>query len=283
MRTTITDLNGEQQNCLLHLSKGLKRAVSPLMIICYGHRSFFAYQNSAFSETKLVKKTSSVFDFFLLVDDGDILPDSTLMEIARRNTSAERTGNILIFRQEEVLANLRQGSRFFANILRKGILLHGDNNLLQQLPHPLPPVCFTSSEEKLKMQYLLKQAQGCLNKMDKKSFDGQYDTYMDILLLNEAAVNAIKYFFLAYCGVEIGGDLKRLLGLSVNISNKLNEVFPRTTVDEMILFHVINLDFIDEGFCPGPEVIRALRKRVEKLIAVSQRLGQSKIARLLLR
>jgi len=282
MRTTITNLNGAQQNCLHHLSKGLKRAVSPLMIICYGHRSFTTFKNSAFLEGTLVKNTSMVFDFFLLVEDGEILPDTSLMEIARRNTAVEHVGNILIFRQEEVLTNLRQGNRFFSSILRKGIVLHGNRDLLNKFPQPLPPVCFTSTEEKLKMQNLLKHAQACMNKLEKNAFDGYYDIYVDIMLLNEAAIYAIKYFLLAYCGLEISGNLKRLLSLSVNISNELNEVLPRNTIDEMILFHVVNLDFIDEGFCPGPELIRALRKRIEKLIAVSQRLGQSRIARLLL-
>lgn len=44
MKTSISNLNGEQQNILNHLCENLKRALSPLMIICYGHRSETAFK-----------------------------------------------------------------------------------------------------------------------------------------------------------------------------------------------------------------------------------------------
>jgi hypothetical protein len=61
----------------------------------------------------------------------------------------------------------------------------------------------------------------------------------------------------------------------------LKMIFPCNTMEEVILFHIINLDLIDEGFCLRDTIIRTLFKRVSKMIAASQSCAQRKIAQLL--
>lgn len=281
MRTSISNLNGDQQNILNHLSKNLKRAVKPLMIICYGHRSSITFQNSAFSNCGIEKKSQSVFDLFLIISDEEILPDSSILEIARRNCDENTIDNLMVFRMHDVLLNLKHKSRFFSGIFRSGILLYGDKNALAMIPHPLPPVCFAGNPEKAELLTLLQQAQQCLGKVERNLDNGHDDPQLNILLLNASAVYALRYFIAAYLGIDIRGGLRKLLSLSVNISNELNAVFPRSTMEEKILFHVINLSFIDEGFCPGPMVVQTLFKRVANMVAVSQGMVHRKLTQLL--
>lgn len=281
MRTSVSNLNGDQQNILNHVSKNLKRALKPLMIICYGHRSSITFQNSAFSNSGIEKKSQSVFDLFLVISDEEILPDSSLLEIARRNCDGNTVDNMMIFRMRDVLLNLKHKSRFFSGIFRSGILLHGDKNALAMIPHPLPPVCFAGNAEKTELLTLLQQAQQCLKKVERNLDDGQDDPQLNILLLNASAVYALRYFISAYLGMDIRGGLRKLLTLSVNVSNELAAVFPGSTMEEKILFHVINLSFIDEGFCPGPTVVQTLFKRVSNMVAISQGMVHRKLAQLL--
>lgn len=281
MRTSISNLNGDQQNVLSHISKNLKRAVKPLMIICYGHRSSITFQNSAFSNSGIEKRSQSVFDLFLVISDEEILPDSSLLEIARRNCDGNTVNNLMIFRMHDVLLNLKNKSRFFSGIFRSGILLYGDKNALAMIPHPLPPVCFAGNQEKAGLLNLLQHAQQCLRQVERNLNDGHDDPQLNIILLNASAVYALRYFIAAYLGMDIRGGLRKLLGLSVNVNNELNAVFPGSTVEEKILFHVINLSFIDEGFCPGPMVVQTLFKRVSNMIAISQGMVHRKLSQLL--
>jgi len=281
MRTSISNLNGEQQNKLNHLSRDLKRALNPLAIICYGHRASINFQSSAFSNSGVRKGNSSVFDIFLMINNDETLPDSVVMEIARRSCAAHTAGNIMVFRMRDVLLSLQNESRFFSSIFRNGILLYGNKNALGLLPAPLPPVCFTSDREKQALHSLLQHARQCLLRVERNLKDGYNDPQLNIIYLNESAVFSIRYFIAAYWGIEMHAGLKELLKFTVNITDDLNEVFPCNTMEEVIMFHVINLDLIDEGFCAGDVMIRTLFKRVSALFSLSQSCAQRKIAQLL--
>lgn len=281
MRTSISNLNGEQQNILHHLSKCLKRTIRPLMIICYGHRSSVCFQSSAFFNAGMEKKNSSVFDLFILIRDDEILPDSALQEIARRSSPDGRADNLIFFRMKDVLINLEHQNRFFSSIFRSGILLYGDKSSLKLLPHPLPPVCFTNDREKELLYKLLQHAQKCAAEVEHHLKHGSDNPQLSLILLNEAAACAVRYFMVAYWGIDIHGDLKQLLSFSENINPALKNVFPNNTAEEVLLFHLINLSFIDQGFCPGAFTIQTLFKRVLKMIAIGQHAAQKKIAQLL--
>jgi|GEM_PF-2975031 len=281
MRTSISNLNGVQQNALSHLSKNLKRSINPLMIICYGHRSSTTFQSSAFSNSGVEKRSSSVFDLFILISNDEVLPDSSILEIARRNCIEGNAANIIVFRMGHVLLALQNKNRFFSGIFRSGILLYGDKDAMKMLPHPLPPVCFVNRSEKEGLKSLLQHAQQCLAKVEQGLQDGYYDPQLNIILLNESCVYITRYYIAAYWGIEMHGDLKKLLNFTLNINSVLADLFPCNTMEESILFHVINLSFIDEGFCPGPVILETLTKRVGKMIAVSQGGAQKKIAQLL--
>lgn len=239
MRTSISNLNGKQQNAVSHLSKSLKQALKPLMIICYGHRSSVTFQSSAFSATGLEKKNQSVFDVFIVISDDEILPDSSILEIARRNCSGS-ADNLMIFRMNKVLSALQNKSRFFSGIFRNGILLHGNKDAVKMLPHPLPSVHFTTSHEKKGLSALLQHAQLYLKKVELNLAGGCDDPHLSIIFLNESCVSVLRYYIAAYCGFKMDGDLRMLLSFTKNINNTLIDQFPCNTMEEVILYHVIN-------------------------------------------
>lgn len=280
MRATISNLNGEQQNVLNHLSKNLRRALQPLMIICYGHRSSTTFKTSVFLNTGIEKKNSSVFDILIIVSDDEVLPDSSLMEIAKRNSLDNPPERLIVLRMADVLLNLEYKNRFFSAIFRKGILLHANKDALKLIPHPLPPLSSITIHETKRLATFLQYAQECLDRVERDLDSGENDPFLMMLLLNESAVYAGKYFIGAYCGIEMQGEFKKIINFSANINAALTEIFPRNTAEEQLLFHVINLTFIEEGFSAGSAIIRILCKRVAKLIAVSQAYSQKKIAEL---
>jgi hypothetical protein len=278
MKTTISNLNGQQQNALNHLSKSLRRAIQPLMIICYGHWSSTAFRSSVFLNTGMQKKNAAVFDIVIIVSDHEILPDSVLMEIAKRNSLGNPAERLIILRMADVLRNLEQNNRFFSLIFRKGIVLHASKEVLNMLPDPLPAVNSIAALEKQRLDSLLQQARVCLNKAELALGSGTGDPGLITLLLNESAVFAARYFIAVYCGIELQGEFKKILNFSANISASLTAVFPRNTPEEQLLFHVINLTFIDEGFFPGMAILSILCKRVARLLAVSKSAAQQKLA-----
>ena len=150
------------------------------------------------------------------------------------------------------------------------------------LPHPLPSVHFITSQEKKGLSILLKHAQLYLKKVEL-NLDGECDDpHLSIIFLNESCVSILRYYIAAYCGFEMDGDLRTLLSFTKNINNTLIDQFPCNTMEEVILYHVINLSFIDEGFCPGPAILQILFKRVSKMLTVIQSSAQKKISTLLI-
>lgn len=281
MGTSISNLNGVQQNALFHLSKSLKRVLRPLMIICYGHRSSISFQSSAFFNAGIEKNMSSVFDIFIMVSDEEILSDGTLYELARRSCQDKSVDNLMIFRKRDVLLNLQHKNRFFSTVLRGGILMHGNKDTLQLLPSSLSVPAFNTDREKLVLKRLLQQAQYSIGLAVQNLQNDRYDPQLNLLLLNEGATYCLRYFMAAHWGIEINGNFKQLLSFSGNVSTLLKDLFPNNTMEETVLFHVINGSFIDEGFCPGPGMIQTLLKRVTKMLAVSHSAVQRKMAQLL--
>jgi len=280
MKATISNLNGEQQNALNHLSKRLKVALRPLMIICYGHRSATTYKSSVFQHAGMEKNSSSVFDIMIIVDDDEVLPDSSLMEIAKRNSMGNPPERLIVLRMADVLVNLKHKNRFFSAIFRKGILLYANKDALKLIPHPLPVLNSIGIHEKQRLATFLQYAQECLDKVERDLSSGSSDLFLIMLLLNESAVYAGKYFIGAHCGIELQGDFKKIISFSANINTALTAIFPRNTPEEQLLFHIINLTFIEEGFFPGSALIEVLYKRIVSLIAVSQSHSQKKMAEL---
>jgi len=280
MRTTISNLNGEQQNILHHLSKRLKRTVQPIMIICYGHRSLTSFRTSVFGNTGIEKTNTAVFDILIVVSDDEVLPDSSLMEIARRNSMDNPPERLIILRMRDVLLNLEQRNRFFAAIFRKGIMLHANKDAIKMLPNPLPASNSIDISENQRLAIFLKYAKECLNKAECDLNSVNNDPFMLMLLLNASAVYAGRYFIGAHCGIELKGDYKKIIDFSATLNTALTELFPRNTREEQLLFYVINLTFIDEGFFPGQAIIEILCKRISSMITVCQSLSQKRIAEL---
>jgi len=281
MKTSISNLNGEQQNLLNHLNKNLKRALRPLMIICYGHRSGTIFKSSSFSKAGIEKKNWSAFDLVVLIDDNEVLPDLALQEIAVRNCRQNADDHVLVFRMREVLTDLERKNRFFASIFRHGILLHANKDALKLIPDRLPSVCFMSKQEKAHLFKLMKHAQQCLTRAEEELKENNADPYLSLLLLNESAIYAVRHFIVAHCGIEIRGELKDTLNFSVNINQQLTDIFPCSTIEEKLLFQIISLSFITEGYRPGPEILPILVNRIGKMISVSQSSSDRKTADLL--
>lgn len=282
MKTAIANLNGEQQNSLFHLSKKLKSALNPLMIICYGHRSATHIRTTAFAGAAVEKYNEAIFDIFLLISDDEVLPNSTLLEIARRNSSGYTADNILIFRMKDVLLNLNARNRFFASVFRKGILLYGNKNALKLLPSPLPAVCFTNRSERENIAALSRQAQRYLNEAKRQLKEEKPELQLVMYLLNKSAVSGVKQFILAHLGIDMEGELRTLLNLSLNINNELTAIFPANTIEEALLFNTLNLSMKEERFILQPSLVKVILERVAKLIAVSEACSQRKISTLLL-
>lgn len=182
---------------------------------------------------------------------------------------------------EAVLLGLQLKQRFFASIFRKGILMSANKEAVHALPNPLPAACFITNSEKERLFILRRHAKKHLAQVKKGLHDISADPYLMLLQLNESAVYILKYFILANCGLEIRENLKRTFNFSNNISDALLKVFPCDTTEEELLFHMMDLSFIDEGFCPGSEVIRILCKRITKMLAISEGISKIKIAELL--
>lgn len=278
MKTSISNLNGEQQNKLHHLNKALKTALNPLAIVCYGHRSQINLHSSAFLNSGTVKTNISVFDIFLMLSDSEVLPDAVVLEIAKRCFKKDIAGNVIIFRLQEVLQGLQNRSRFFSAIFKKGILLYGNKNIMQNLPGHTPAVCPANDQEKQHLSILLRQAQGQLLKAERNLNGCISDLRSIIALLHESAVFSLRYFIVAHWGSDIHGDFKDLLKCTVNTGGEFSRIFPCDTTEEVVLMDIMNLSLLDEGYCPGNHTILTLVKRASKILSVSQRCVQRKIA-----
>jgi hypothetical protein len=278
MRTSISNLNGEQQNRLHHLNKVLKRAIKPSAIICYGHRTQINFQHSAFLKSGDVKTNTSVFDIFLMISDDEPLPDTIVLKIAKRCFPKDIAGNIIVARMQEVLSGFRKGSRFFAGIFKKGIVLHGNSNVIQVLTGHFPPAGYFAGEEKQLLSSLLQQAQQQLLRAERSLKAGLSDTHTAIAGLHESVIFSLRYFIAAYWGTDLKGDCRTLLKCTANTNIEFSRVFPCNTTEETILLDLINLSLIDKGFCPGEQMLRTLSKRASAILALSQRHVQRKFA-----
>jgi len=198
MSTSISNLNGEQQNGLHHLNKALKRALNPLAVICYGHRAQVNLQSAVCLNSVPVKINTSVFDIFLMISNDEALPDSTVLEIAKRCFSEDIAGNILVFRMREVLLGLLNRSRFFSVIFRKGILLQGNKIVMDALPIPHPSAFVAAYHEKQQLSSLLQRAQQHLLRAEILLKARISDTQLTVIHLHESVIFSLCYDTAAY-------------------------------------------------------------------------------------
>jgi hypothetical protein len=278
MRTSISNLNGEQQNRLYHLNKVIKRALNPLSIICYGHRSQVNIQHSAFLKSGNLKTNTSVFDIFLMISDEELLPDTIVLKIAKRCFPKDIAGNIIVARMQEVLQGLKTGSRFFYLLFKKGILLHGNQHLIHTLTAHFPQASIFNHQEKQKLSSMLQQAQQHLIKAERYLKAGFSSTHSTIASLHDAVVFSLRYYINAEWGTDLKTDCRTLLKFTANTSTEFSRVFPSNTKEETLLLDLINLSLIDEGFCPWEQLLMTLFKRASKILALSQSHVQRKFA-----
>lgn len=264
MKITIDNLNGEQRNELQHLTKELKRSLSPLIIICYGHRTRRSSGSSAFLNVDALKKQSSTFDIFLTIRDDDPSTDIEILQIARQ-ICLNCTGNVLVFRLKEVKNHLEQKNRFFASIFRKGIILYGKPVMQTTFPQPLPSLVPDRVAEQKEMVTLMKTAKENLQTVKNSLLDECPDPISCLCLLNESATCSIRYLAVASCGVDVIGGFEDLLDFSENITFEISNVFPRNTVDEVIMADLLSLRLMDQGFSVSHERLQAIYQRTAKL------------------
>lgn len=281
MRTSMSNLTGEQQNSLHHLAKALKRALNPIAIICYGHQANIDFQYSVFSKSGTVKNSTSVFDIFLMLSDADSLPDPAVLEIAKRCFPEHIAGHVIVFRRSEVLSGLKNGNRFFSCIFRKGVLLYGNKNAMPEFPGNIPSSGVMTYHERQQLSFLLQQARQSLFAAELNLKTGMDDIQSAIGSLHECVIFSLRYFIGACWGTELRGDLRDLLTCTSGTDKALARIFPCNTTEEAVLFDVLNLSLIDQGFSPGDRMVQTLFKRASGILAISRRAARRKMAELL--
>jgi len=280
MTSSISHLNGDQQNKLNHLSKNLKNLVKPVAIICYGHRSTTYVQNSVFTNPATSTKKNTVFDIFLIINDHETLTEPTIKEMIKLNCGKNVTEHLLIFRLNEVISGLKDRNRFFLTVFKKGILLSGSNELLKLLPDSLSVPSLITVKEKRELGCLAAFAQRSIEAVKLNLLDDYLNPRECLINLNAAAVSVLRYYIAGICGIGACEDFKSLLEFSTGINDKLKRFFPANTPEEIIFMEIMNLSFIDEGFCPDASIIRTLCKRVATMITVSQSVVEQKFSAL---
>lgn len=262
MKNTISNLNGVQQNQLHHLSLSIRRTARPLLIVCYGYRSTATVQSSAFSGTCTVRKCHNEFDFFILIRKEECLSDDALREMILRSAGPGIRLNIIVYRQNRPALQRMKDRYFLKTICRNGIVLYGEPRKLfadQELSGQTVKMPETDH-----LQFLhtgRKQLREAGKILEKGPADLQYC----LLLLNSAAFQAMKQLICTHWGYLPEGNLHTLAGYAATISPLPAALFPCSTIEEKLLYNLLLLNYIDEGFCPAAPLLQVLHQRVSKL------------------
>jgi predicted nucleotidyltransferase/HEPN domain-containing protein len=285
MKTSIEHLPEEKQAEVHEIVKAVNNRFPAEMIILFGSFARGDWVDDRYTENGTIYEYKSDYDILVVVD-SEVLAirkesKKRWQYKLRRDTGLDTPLNVIFHGIDYLNSEIEDGSYFFVDVLKEGIMLYDSGNFQLSAPKPLSP-----GQRKQK-------AQRYFDKWFKNasSFFTQYEFAFNIesfdvaaFLLHQTTERFFACLILVYTDYKPKiHDLEKLNKQVCKLDCRFKIIFPRSTDEEERLFQLLKKAYIDSRYKLEykitKEELEYLSLRVEKLRNLTELACKEKIER----
>jgi predicted nucleotidyltransferase/HEPN domain-containing protein len=285
MKTSIEHLPGEKQAEIHEIVEAINNRFPAEMIILFGSFARGDWVDDRYKENGTIYEYKSDYDILVVVN-SEVLAITKESKKRwqyklRRVTGLDTPLNVIFHGIDYLNSEIEDGSYFFVDILKEGVMLYDSGNFQLSTPKALSP-----GQRKSKAQhYFDKWFRNATN------FYSQYKHAVNSEMLDVAAFElhqTTERFFASLILVYTDykpkiHDLEKLNRQVCKLDFRFKTIFPRTTEDEERLFQLLKKAYIDSRYKLDykitKEELEYLSQRVEKLRDLTELTCKEKIER----
>ena len=262
MKTVLPCITESQRKLIQETVGRIVESALPEKIICYGIRTLCIERWSSFSNGDKSEPSISI-DLLVILQEKDKGKRESVSDIVE-NLSNESIRLIsVVHSMDAVNINLEQGNPFFTTLYSNGVLVYDSN----RVPLSVPVNSVTNNS---------------FNEGNQRKFDLAqmfYETACDCATegRNDVAVfmfhQAIELTCIALLRTCLGykpttHSIKRLFMLIENVTQEIEQIFPRSTNEEAELFNILQRAYSDvrykESYSVSGDKVFTLLERVHE-------------------
>jgi predicted nucleotidyltransferase/HEPN domain-containing protein len=276
MKTSLDHLPVEKQFEIREIVETINDRFPAEMIILFGSFARGDWVDDRYTENGTIYEYKSDYDILVVVDTEVVAikkeNNTHWQNKLRRETGFETPLNVIFHGIDYLNSEIENGSYFFVDILKEGIMLYDSGKFQLSAPKPLKPadrkykarLYFDIWFENAEMFYLdfetnLKRAE-----LNKRHFN------QAAFMLHQTTERLYACSILVYTDYKPKiHDLEKLDRQACKLDCRFKTIFPRTTADEIRLFKLLKKAYIESRYkldykITGEE-LEYLSERVRKL------------------
>jgi predicted nucleotidyltransferase/HEPN domain-containing protein len=283
MKTSIEHLPEEKQADVHEIVEAVKHRFPAEMIILFGSFARGDWVDDRYTDNGTIYEYKSDYDILVVVN-SEVLAikkesKKRWQHKLRRDTGLNTPLNVIFHGIDYLNFEIEDGSYFFVDVLKEGIMLYDSGNFQLSAPKPLSP----GQRKKKAQRYFDKWFKNATN------FYSQYEHAFSSEMFEVAAFElhqtAERFFaclILVYTDYKPKiHDLEKLNKQVCNLDNRFKAIFPRTNDEEERLFQLLKKAYIDSRYKLDykitKEELEYLSQRVEKLRDLTKMACKEKI------
>jgi predicted nucleotidyltransferase/HEPN domain-containing protein len=271
MKTSIEHLPEEKQAEIQEIVEAVKHRFPAEMIILFGSFARGDWVDDRYKENGTIYEYKSDYDI-LVVLDTEVLAikkenNKHWQNKLRHETGFETPLNVIFHGIDYLNSEIEDGSYFFVDILKEGIMLFDSGNFQLSSPKPLNP-----KDRKQKAQrYFDKWSNGANEFFESFQFSFGKGYFSNAAFqLHQSTERFFTCLILVYTDYKPKlHDLEKLNRQVCKLENRVKTIFPRISDEEERLFQLLKKAYIDSRYKLDykitKEELEYLSQRVKKL------------------
>ena len=250
LQTSLDHLPAEKQEDLQRIVDSIKNRLPIEMIILFGSYARGDWVEDRYLEDGITYEYISDYDLLVVLNTEvqAIKKESSKRwrNKVRRDTDKEIPINIIFHGIDYLNAEIEDGSYFFLDILKEGVMLHDSGNFKLSTPKTLSP-----KQRKDKAQlYFDKWFGSATDFLDTYKFDfNRGKLIKSIFELHQSTERYYMCIILVYTDYKPKlHDLEKLDCQVCKLDDRFKTIFPRSTDKEERLFIVLKKAYIDSRY-----------------------------------
>jgi len=278
----IAILPRQQQQVLAELIQKVVTAVQPEKIICYGIRSIDTHEWGCFSNDGAVKDTTRLkLDLLIIAPATKGQTEQDISFAAEQQCKALADVFCVTHKIHSVKEGLANGNPFYSTLYHKGLLIYDSGQTELHSPSQMPaPLLELPIIEAIWLKWY-----GLALHFYKSAVDSQHFERPDLtaFMLHQAVEHTCGALIRVFSGYRPNThNLTRLLMMVENFTQKITQVFPRSTREEEELYGIIQRAYLDARYKDNYTVpagsLDLLIRRVHELQSIAASLYAEKLA-----
>ena len=267
METVLPCITESQRKVIQETLARIVESTMPEKIICYGIRTMSVERWSSFSNGSKSEPRISI-DLLVVLQEKDKRKRESVSDIIENLSSESIRLITVVHSMDAVNINLEQGNPFFTTLYSNGVLVYDSNRV--PLSVPVSVVINNSFNEGNQRKFDLAQM------FSEAACDCATDGRNDVaVFLFHQAIELTCIAMLRTClGYKpTTHSIKKLFMLIENVTQEIEQIFPRSTNEETEIFNILQRAYSDvrykESYSVSSDKVFTLLERVHEFQAMA--------------